>query len=173
MTAEASHLQGRAAQLVGALELQPHREGGFYRELFRSGDTIHRAADGAVRRAATVIWFLLEAGGTSRWHRTAGDELWQLVEGGPLVLYRHDREREEIVEHRLAVLASEPAGGPTSPLAVVPGGEWQAAHAPGTYALVTCVVAPGFEFADFAFAADHPAEARRLLALRPDLRDLF
>lgn len=171
----------RAAHLVERLGLAPHPEGGHFREIFRSAEPVTRASDGAARRAATQIWFLLEAGGVSRWHRTAGDELWQLVEGGPLALYRLDEGRGGIVEHRLAPLAdsNEATGGVaasvdggTGPLAVVPGGEWQAARALGPYALVTCIVAPGFEFSDFAFAADLPAAAR-LAALRPDLADLL
>jgi hypothetical protein len=170
----------RAARLVESLGLAPHPEGGHFREIFRSAEPVTRASDGAARRAATQIWFLLGAGGVSRWHRTAGDELWQLVEGGPLALYRLDEGRGAIVEHRLAPLAlpGEAAGdgaaaAGTGPLAVVAGGEWQAARALGPYALVTCVVAPGFEFSDFAFAADSPGAAERLAALRPDLASLL
>ena len=166
----------RAARLVATLGLAPHPEGGFFREVYRSAETVARARDGAARRAATQIWFLLGAGGASRWHRTAGDELWQFVEGDPLNLFRLDERRGEVVEHRLGPLAAAEdagAGGGSGPLAVVPGGEWQAARALGAYVLVTCVVAPGFEFTDFAFAADLPAEAERLAALRPDLADLL
>lgn len=174
MAASRASLPRGAAELIASLGLRPHPEGGFYREVYRSSRAVTDDARGVVRSAVTQIWFLLAAGEVSRWHRAAGDELWQFVEGEPLALYRLDERSGLVVEHRLGPF---PAAGDLpqelGPLACVPGGEWQAARALGGYALVTCVVAPGFEFADFAFAVEHPEAAARLAALRPDLADLL
>lgn len=174
MAASRLPLSRGAAERIASLGLRPHPEGGFYREIHRSSLSVTDDARGVVRSAVTQIWFLLAAGEVSRWHRAAGDELWQFVAGEPLVLYHLDERAGVVVERRLGPLPA--AGEPLpelAPLACVPGGEWQAARALGAYALVTCVVAPGFEFDDFAFAVDHPESAARLVALRPDLAELL
>ena len=148
--------QGRARELVQALGLAPHPEGGFYRELFRS--PLRVRGEGGERSALTVIHFLLPAGARSALHRVQGaDEAWHFVEGDPLELAWFTEAGETRVR-----LGAPAHGG--LPVAVVPAGAWQAARPRGAYALVSCDVAPGFEFADFALLRDLPAEERALRA---------
>jgi uncharacterized protein len=130
-----------AHPLIDALGLAPHPEGGWYRETWRA-----QAADGE-RGHATAILFLLESGGRSHWHRVDADELWLWHAGSPLTLLIE--EPQGVVEQRLGgnVLAGE------RPQLLVPAGAWQAAEARDGWALVSCVVAPAFEFAGFELAA--------------------
>jgi len=182
----------RAAELVRALGLAPHPEGGHFRETFRSSTRI--AAAGGSRSALTHIWFLLAAGERSRWHRLASDEIWQFHEGEPLELLTI-APATAAVERRLlgpsgtarelaprsptgprpgsGSARSVPAGGPALPAIAVPAGAWQAARPAGAYTLVSCVVAPGFEYADFELLADCPAERDRLTRAGVELGDLL
>jgi predicted cupin superfamily sugar epimerase len=156
-------LRGRARELVQSLGLTAHPEGGFYREVFRSPRRVR--GDGGERRALTVIHFLLPAGTQSAMHRVRGaDEAWHFVEGDPLELLWLTEAGETRV--RLGALAD---GG--VPVAVVPAGAWQAARPLGAYALVSCDVAPGFEFADFTLLRDVPDEARALRARHVHVSD--
>lgn len=129
--------------LITLLDLQPHPEGGWYRETFRSA---LRVRDGA-RAASTAIWFLLPAGDFSSWHRVTADEVWHHYDGDPLELWELDD-----AGLRVTVLGRDWAAG-QRPQAVVPAGVWQAARPVGAVgALCGCTVAPGFEFADFTLA---------------------
>lgn len=147
----------RAASLIRELRLEPHPEGGYYRQTFRSPLRVTRGGD--ERSALTAIWFLLAAGQHSRWHRVASDEIWTYAEGAPVALSLFDGER---VERRL--LAPLTSGGTSGgvPYVVVPRLVWQAAEVLGDYALVSCFVAPGFEFADFTLMADDAEERAAL-----------
>ena len=132
-----------AAREIVRLGLAPHPEGGHYRETFRS-ETRVQAAHGD-RAAATSILFLLKSGEESRPHRVLGDEIW-LHQGGDDI--------DLDIDGRSVRLGS---GEHSTLQAFVPGGAWQAARAlegPAGYALVGCVVAPGFEFSDFELADD-------------------
>jgi uncharacterized protein len=140
----------RAADIIETLGLMPHPEGGWYREVYRSADVVSRG--GATRDALTTIYYLLAAGQVSRWHVVELDEVWHFHEGEPLELLVCD-PREEQVE--VLALGAVSAGG-ARPQRVVPRGVWQAARPTGTYSLVGCTVAPGFDFADFQFLADLP-----------------
>ncbi|MEM6671953.1 MAG: cupin domain-containing protein [Planctomycetota bacterium] len=125
-----------ARDLIESLELLPHPEGGFYRETFRSDAEV--PAHGGTRSAVTSILFLLPTGHRSRLHRVRSDELW--------LHQRGDDVRLTIGEEETTLSAS------ANLQAAVPGGVWQAAEAlpgPAGFALVGCVVAPGFEFEDF------------------------
>jgi predicted cupin superfamily sugar epimerase len=82
----------RAAELVRRLRLEPHPEGGFYREVFRSALRVQPEDARPPRSALTLIYFLLVDGGCSRWHRVASDEAWSWVEGDALELLRIDAE---------------------------------------------------------------------------------
>lgn len=135
--------------LVDKYGLQPHPEGGYYRQVYKSTTT---AGD---RTAITAIYFLLERGQVSRWHRVLSDELWTHLEGAPLTLWMHDG-----VSTTSTTLDSD------TRIAAVPRTVWQAAETTGDYTLVACFVAPGFEFDDFAMMSDH-AEAQATLP--PDL----
>lgn len=129
-------------EMIAALGLLPHPEGGFYRETFRAPD--------APRGASTSILFLLPAGEHSRWHRVDADEHWMFHDGEPLELRVADPASG--AQERI-VLGRDIARG-ERPQAVVPRGWWQAARPLGAWALVGCVVAPAFEFARFEMAPE-------------------
>ena len=150
----------RATDLIDALRLEPHPEGGFYREIYRSASRVRPDDGRADRSATTSIYFLLIAGTHSRWHRGASDEIWHLYEGGPLELLVAPPSLTEVTR---VVLGT--AGASRGPVHVVPAGWWQAARPLGDYALAGCTVAPGFEFADFTFLRDDPGELARLTTL--------
>ncbi|HXY38085.1 MAG TPA: cupin domain-containing protein [Vicinamibacteria bacterium] len=159
-------MEGRAAELVRALGLEPHPEGGHFRQTFRSAIPVDAPA-GRSRPALTHIWFLLAAGERSRWHRLASDEIWHFHEGWPLDLLTVAPGSGALVRRRLGV------DGPAAASALaVPAGSWQAARPLGAYALVSCVVAPGFDYADFELLADRPAERERLERAGVELGDL-
>lgn len=80
----------RARELIETLKLQPHPEGGWYGEVFRSASSVTPADGRAPRSALTSIYYLLEAGQHSRWHRVLSDEVWVHLEGVPLALWTCD-----------------------------------------------------------------------------------
>jgi predicted cupin superfamily sugar epimerase len=141
----------RIQTLIDSLQLQPHPEGGYYREIFRSDHMVAADQNRAERKALTAIYFLLETGQHSRWHRVLSDEVWTYLEGDPLELLCFDAASARLTICRLGPYAPE-----TEPVRVVPAGVWQAAQPLGVYTLVNCTVGPGFEFSDFSMAADHP-----------------
>ena len=124
-----------ADALIAQLQLQPHPEGGYFRETFRDA--------GAGRAHSTAIYFLLKAGQVSRWHRVDTAEVWHFYRGAPLELR---------IGKRLEILGPEIEKG-QQPQLIVPRDEWQAARSLGDYTLVGCTVAPGFEFSKFEMAA--------------------
>jgi len=133
-----------AARIVEALKLQPHPEGGWYRETFRDD-----AAPGG-RAASTAIFYLLERGQVSAWHRVKdAAEAWHHYAGGPLKLRLAAPGAREAVH----VLGLDLFAGQT-PQVIVPKGWWQAAEPLGDWTLVGCTVAPGFEFAAFEMAPE-------------------
>jgi predicted cupin superfamily sugar epimerase len=135
--------------IAEALDLEPHPEGGWFRETYRSSVGFEPPGYGAERSAATAIYYLLGPGDESRWHTVRSDELWLWHRGGPLeLLLGSNGERPEEAPARI-LLGPDPAAG-QAPQALVPAGTWQSARpAGGEEVLVTCVVAPGFDFADF------------------------
>ena len=157
----------RAQELIRTLRLQPHPEGGHYREIHRSTLGVRPEDGRAVRSGLTLIYFLLEAAGHSRWHRVASDEVWQFVEGDPLELFRIDAAVNECERMLLGPLADG-----AEPVRVIPGGHWQAARTTGRYTLVACTVGPGFDFADFAMLADHSRDAEQVRRRFPGVASL-
>jgi predicted cupin superfamily sugar epimerase len=152
---------GRAGELVRALELAPHPEGGWYREWFRSRAGVATTDGRGARSALTCIDFLLGAGQFSAWHRVASDELWQLYEGR-LRLWTMPASLDAIDRVELGE-----GGGVRR--AAVPAGAWQAAEPMGELAWIGATVGPGFDFADFSFLR-HDADALAALTrLRPEL----
>lgn len=130
-----------AADIIHLLGLQPHSEGGHYCETFRD------PADGASGRAhSTAIYFLLQAGEVSRWHRVDAAEVWHWYAGAPLLLTVADASSRR--ETRLG----PGLGDGERPQAVVSAHSWQQAQSLGAWTLVGCTVAPGFEFAGFEMA---------------------
>ena len=144
------------------LGLEPHPEGGHYREIFRSGHGVLPEDSRGRRAGLTVIHFLLRRGEVSRWHRVRSDEAWQMLEGDGLELLIATSDLSAIETVRLAPTSS---GG--VPVHVVPAGSWQAARPIGPYALVACNVGPGFDFADFEMMKDNPAAAAALKSRWP------
>ena len=136
-----------AQGLIERLELEAHPEGGWYVETWRAP-----AAPGE-RPASTAISFLLCAGERSHWHRVDADEIWCHQAGAPLHLSVVE-DGASIVHHRLDAAIDRP-DGPVAravPYAVVPAHAWQAAETTGAWSLLTCIVAPGFDFAGFELA---------------------
>ncbi|MEU1663220.1 cupin domain-containing protein [Streptomyces sparsogenes] len=133
-----------------ALDLQPHPEGGWYRETWRGEVTFRPPGYDGERATATAIYFLLTPGEESRWHVVRSAELWLWHGGGPLrLLLGGDGEEPDTRNPTELVLGADLAAG-QRPQAVVPPGVWQAARPAGDEeALVSCVVSPGFDFTDF------------------------
>ena len=133
-----------ADDIIAKLGLQPHPEGGWYREVWVDAQTI---AGG--RALGTSILFLLKEGERSHWHRVDATEIWHFHAGAPLVLSVAADAAGPVVEHRLGadVLAGD------LPQAIVPVWNWQAARSVGAWTLVGCTVTPGFRFEGFELAA--------------------
>ena len=137
-----------AGEVIRLLGLEPHPEGGHYRETFRDA----RIVDGG-RAASTAIYFLLARGERSHWHRVDAVEVWHYYAGAPLALRIADVGG--VTEVRLG---ADLAAG-ERPQAVVPAHAWQAAESLGDWTLVGCTVAPGFDFTGFELAPmgwNHP-----------------
>lgn len=161
-----------AAALIDRLALQPHPEGGWYREIYRSRQSVQTSS--GPRSAFTDIYYLLERGQQSRWHVVDADEGWHFYGGAPLQLYLYDPVNAALTGRLLAApgVQSEPAA---EPAAVAPAGVWQAARSLGDFSLVGCSVAPGFQFSGFRFVAelaDHARHFNAVPALQP-LRELL
>ena len=152
----------RAAELIRTLRLQPHPEGGHYREVFRAADRVQPDDGRPQRSGLTSIHFLLAEGEFSRWHRVASSEAWHWYEGGELELLVAPPDFEQVARVRLGR-----TDGTVRPSYTLPPGWWQAARPRGDYALCGCTVGPGFDFADFSFLRDERALADRLRALDP------
>jgi predicted cupin superfamily sugar epimerase len=130
-----------AEDIIQTLGMQRHPEGGWYIETFRD-------AAGGSRGHSTAIYYLLQAGERSHWHRVRdAAEAWHFYAGDPLkLMIAQDGEQVETIVLGTDLLAGE------RPQAVVPANAWQAAEPMGDYTLVGCTVAPGFDFAAFEMA---------------------
>jgi len=133
--------------IIDRYNLQPHPEGGYYKEIYRSEQEVVSKQNSEKRNAVTHIYFLLKIGQFSRFHRVLHDEIWNFYEGSPLKLIEFDGEKIEEV-----FIGSENG----SYTYVVKGGIFQAAESTGEYSLVGCSVAPGFDFKDFSFLNEEP-----------------
>ena len=149
--------------LVSMYALQPHPEGGWYKETYRSGETISAKALPArfngERNFSTAIYFLLEGEQFSAFHRILSDELWHFYAGAALeVFVIHPSGTLDVIK-----LGRDISNGETFQ-AVVPAGTWFASRpvASGNFSFVGCTVAPGFDFNDFELA-----EREQLAALYP------
>ena len=127
-----------AAEIIAKLGLQPHPEGGWYRETWKGPEVGGRAS-------GTAILFLLQAGERSHWHRVDADEIWLWHAGASLVLSLGVEAAREVR------LGPDILGG-EAVQAVVPAGWWQAARSTGEWTLVSCTVSPGFRFEGFELA---------------------
>lgn len=158
-----------AEQLVDFYQLLPHPEGGFFKETYRSKESIQRQElphrfDGE-RSFSTAIYFLLPAGHFSAFHRIKSDELWHFYAGDPLHIY--------VINHEGTLarikLGADILNGETMQ-AVVEAGCWFASRPVKStgYCFVGCTVSPGFDFADFELA-----RAEELIAQYPEHTDLI
>ncbi len=136
-----------AEDIISKLEMLPHPEGGYYKETYRSEEqTINK--EGNKRNTSTAIYFLLENNNISRFHRIKSDELWFFHQGEPI-------EIVSIQNNKLVstILGNNLENGEV-PQAMISANTWFASSVKNQrgYALVSCTVAPGFDFADFEMA---------------------
>ena len=132
-----------ADEIIAALKLQPHPEGGHFVETFRDA-----ATDAHGRSRSTAIYFLLKAGERSHWHRVDAVEIWHYHAGAPL---RLSIAADAGAAIETITLGADLAAG-QRPQGIVPAHYWQAAESLGDWSLVGCTVAPGFDFAGFQLA---------------------
>jgi predicted cupin superfamily sugar epimerase len=131
-----------AARIIDLLGMQPHPEGGHYVEIFRE------AGDAGGRGACTAIYFLLQAGEVSAWHRVRdATEIWHWYAGAPLVLTISENGHDAAAWY----LGTDLEAG-HRPQVVVPANAWQTAESLGRWTLVGCTVSPAFEFDGFELA---------------------
>jgi predicted cupin superfamily sugar epimerase len=134
-----------ASEAIKAWQLEPHPEGGYFRETYRSALAVNPPGWSAGRSLATSILYLLPFGERSAWHRVRGEELWLWQGGSAMRLFVDDDV------HRVG----PDVGAGESLQVLVPAGGWQSAEPTGgDWSLVACVVAPGFDFADFELRGD-------------------
>lgn len=152
------------SDVISALGLVPHPEGGFYRETFRARSSVAAPFGPATRAASTAIYYLLRAGDFSAFHAVQSDEVWHHYLGASLELHTIDAwGQHQRIELGPNLLHGE------CPQWVVPARDLQAARIIGDgFGLYGCTVAPGFDFADFSL----PARAD-LLARYPALHSLI
>jgi predicted cupin superfamily sugar epimerase len=144
------------------VDLAAHPEGGHFREVYRSAETV-TARDGRKRSALTHIYFSLGPGEVSRFHRVASDEVWNLYSGEGVRLFTWAGRG---AEPHIIILSAEG----NRYCHVVPAGVWQAAESLSGEALAGCTVAPGFEFFDFFLMDPGSEEAISLIAGYPEMR---
>jgi predicted cupin superfamily sugar epimerase len=146
-------MQYTVEQLVKTFQMLPHPEGGYYKEMYRSDEIIYKAAlperFTGDRHFSTAIYFLLQQGNFSAFHRIQSDECWHFYAGQSL----HVHVIHQDGSYELIRLGNDISSGETFQ-AVVPAGSWFASETSpaGTFSFVGCTVAPGFDFADFELA---------------------
>lgn len=139
--------------VVESLNLQPHPEGGFYKEVYRSAAYIEaECLPGSFtgnRNICTSIYYLLQKGDFSAFHRIKSDEIWHYYSGGNILLHSLDREGN----YECKILGNDFANGAVFQL-LIPAGNWFAAEPAhdSDFTLAGCTVAPGFDFSDFELA---------------------
>jgi len=160
------HSKKDIEQLIDTLQLSPHPEGGYYREVYCSEKTVTSPVHGKIRHAMTDIYFLLMAGQKSRFHRIVHDEIWHFYQGAPLTLIEINSDTFEMSKVTL--------GDTDIKLKhLIKGGNWQSAYSNGDYSLVGCTVAPGFTFSDFSFLTDNDLTLESIVKKYPDLKELI
>ncbi|MFN4146238.1 MAG: cupin domain-containing protein [Runella sp.] len=165
-----------ASYWIEKYQMQPHPEGGFFAETYRSSEMIPKEALPSRfvgnRSFCTGIYFLLESHHFSAFHRIQSDEMWHFYSGQPLEVFMiHHNGQLEVIR-----LGNNPEAGEVFQ-AVVPAGVWFGSRpaAQSQYSLVGCTVAPGFDFADFEMASrqqllgDYPQHHQIIMQLTPSL----
>jgi uncharacterized protein len=138
-----------------------HPEGGRFCEIFRSRTTV-TTLKGSTRSAITHIYFSLNPGEVSKFHRVASDEVWNLYQGAGLNLYLWDGSNNSLECVTLSARNNNFCH-------IVPAGIWQAAESVSNTVLVGCSVAPGFEYQDFSLMGAESDEAKRLISIAPQM----
>ncbi|GGZ81390.1 hypothetical protein GCM10007028_18620 [Algibacter mikhailovii] len=139
--------------IIESLQLEPHPEGGFYKETYRSEGIINQDSLGkeleGERNYSTCIYFLLTSDTFSAFHRIKQDEIWHFYKGTPIILHTISAEG-----HYNSVVIGNHVEKGELPQYMVPAGYWFAAEVTheNTYALLGCTVSPGFDFKDFELA---------------------
>jgi predicted cupin superfamily sugar epimerase len=126
-----------AVEIIKHLGLKPHPEGGYYKRTYKN------MLSNDERASASAIYYLLEGGSFSRWHRFDADELWLWHAGNPLTLEL--REGESTIELHLG---NDLAAGQEFQI-LVPANQWQRARSEGEWTLVSCAVSPEFKFENY------------------------
>ena len=130
-------------EIIAALELEPHPEGGWFRQTW-----IADAKDGE-RPSGTSIYYLLGSDAQNLWHHVDADEIWHFHAGAPLVLRISETDAGPAAEH---VLGTDLSNG-QRPQIIVPAHHWQSAKTLGDWTLVGCTVSPGFTFDGYVLEA--------------------
>ena len=145
------------------LKLQPHPEGGYYKEVFRSPQQVIRFDGNKVKQACTSIYYLLEGKDFSGFHRLASDEIWYFHKGSPLIIHTIN----ENGLHTAFELSDNISGNLSI---VITAGIWFAAEIPcgDGFTLASCAVAPGFDFSEFEMA-----KKEELTKIYPQHKDLL
>ncbi|KAF9332407.1 hypothetical protein BG006_004723 [Podila minutissima] len=133
--------------LASVLNLVPHPEGGWFRETWRTTQQFHPDGYPGNRTAATAIYFVLGYGEVSQWHKVRSDEMWLWHRGSPLELILGGNGERPSTTPSVIQLGPSIEDG-EQPQGLVPGGVWQMARPVLGEALVSCIVAPGFDFED-------------------------
>ncbi len=140
-----------SAYWIKKLKLAPHPEGGWFKEVYRSPEVVNREAlpprFSGSRNFSTAIYYLLEEGDFSAFHRIKSDEIWHFYDGLTMEIIEINATGKLTIHY----LGTEP-GKDTQPQVVVKAGSWFAARPLGSFTLVGCTVSPGFDFADFEMA---------------------
>lgn len=141
-----------AATYIQDLNLQPHPEGGYYKETYRAERLVDIASFNGTRNVSTAIYFLLEGNNKSHFHKIKSDELWFYHDGASLEIFVLSKTETTLIR-----LGKNIANGEVLQ-AVVPANTWFASKVKNNegFVLVSCTVSPGFSFEDFEMATkDH------------------
>ncbi len=157
-------MERNAQYWIDKLQLTPHVEGGAYGEVYRANLILPHSAltktHNSDRNAMTSIYFLLQHGEFSAFHRIASDELWHRYDGGTLCIYEITPDGQ-LIRHLLGIEEG------AMPFVMIPAGSWFGSRVEqeDSFTLCGCTVAPGFDFADFeladrkALSAQYPAHS--------------
>lgn len=146
-------MEDLASDWIKKLELFPHPEGGYFKEIYRAEESINKSALDKKftgdRNHSTAIYYLLEEGDFSCFHKIKSDEIWHHYDGGVIHIYYLKNQEIKLLKLGMNLEEDE------RPVCIVPKNTWFAAElAPHTdYALAGCTVAPGFDFQDFEMAS--------------------
>ena len=153
-------------KIIEILNLSNHPEGGYFCQTYKSDFIVQPENKSYTRSCATHIYYYLQRGMYSKFHKVKHDEIWNLYDGEGVKLHVYDAKNNKVDEQ---ILSKSHFNFHT----VVRGDLWQAAEPMGDFVLVGCTVAPGWELEDEAYLCDHPEILDKLIELRPDLQRLI